>query len=258
VTSLNSNILLLGTTVRAKHIPTRGLLGAIACDSQRNVFGLTARHVLANKIGSHVFDEFGRLLGTEILLDQISSGPQPMINSIGIFAISSDVAVSASCDQITKSAPPAEMKNLIGRPVRKLDYRGWQGATVSQVFGSIQLVPPTGEAQPKYYDAVEIEPNDPESFAASGDAGALVLTDVDEPVGLLMAGSDRRYFLAPISDFLASKQLHLLSSLEAFERELGRPMINPIEILRTLGLRSKLAQNSFRPKSALAKALGED
>jgi hypothetical protein len=141
--------------------------------------------------------------------------PQPMTCAIGLFKISSTLVVDPSVDRLPQLGQPVPVDELIGQQVQKLDWRGRHLATITRLFGSVRVVHPSGGQALRYYDAVELEPKNPQTFGISGDGGALVLTENDEPLGILIAGSDRRYFVAPMLPILTNRQLHLLTLADA-------------------------------------------
>jgi hypothetical protein len=207
--------LTVGMTISSQQRRVRGLLGALAIDPLGDVYGLTARSVLFHGASSVVLDEDKRILGHRTGSALAPSQPQPITRAGGAFRINSGLTVDAAVPDLTGLRPPAIVDDLIGARVRKLDRRGWQVAVISRLFGTIRVNDPAGGQAPRYYDVVELEPNHPRTFGIAGDGGALVVTESDEPLGLLIGGWGRRYFIAPLAPVLADRGLRLLSAADA-------------------------------------------
>jgi hypothetical protein len=225
-----------GMRITPQQQRTSGLLGALAADRGGKVYGLTARHVLSHGVSTVVLDCQQRILGQWRRSGPISSKLEPMADAIGLFRVSPTCLVDAAYEGIPTLPPPASIDELLGQRVHKMDARGRRPAIVTRLYGSIRLVQPTGGPSLRYLGAVELEPEASHGFSVRGDAGALVLTEAGQPFGILIAGSGRRYFVAPLMPVLLDHKLRLLTPRDAAihndnaRKELAKPTPSNDEI----------------------------
>ena len=218
-----------GMRITPQRQRTSGVLGALAADRGGKVYGLTARHVLSHGISTVVLDGQQRILanGADLGRSRRSLSRSPM--PLACFA----------------SVPPVwSMRLMEGygrfRRLRQLmsflvkGFARWTHVVGFQPLSRVCM------ARSGWFSRQVGHHCDTwgqwswnlrrsRGFSAQGDAGALVLTEAGQQVGILIAGSGRRYFVAPLMPVLQDHKLRLLTAQDAAihndnaRKELAKP-----------------------------------
>lgn len=207
---MSKSAIYLGSMLRNANDDGLCTAGAFAQDSEGNQYVLTARvafsrggerSVFAVDTGMHI----GELLDQDHMVDE----RLPFAKTIGAIRLRKDVEIAWGKSENTPiGSPIARTGDLLGRAVERFSCRGCVGSIVS-TFGLVRLSDKFDGAATVYFDVLEGH------FAESqplprGTAGELIVTTAGEPIGLGIAGTPDRYFIAPLAPALDDYGFQLL------------------------------------------------
>lgn len=209
-----------GAIIEQEGSQARARLGLLVVDHDDRVFGLTANHAVMNENALICARVSNHPIGYKVAFRTSTGAARPMFESIAWFEIDENVALDGTRAALN-FASPIEMQYLMGRRVRKFNSPIDQ-ATITALYGTIELIPPLGGPSTLYCDTIEIRADVPERFLEPGDAGALMLTDEPEPrpIGLLVARAESRLFLAPLFELMRALRFKLLTETDAINRNM--------------------------------------
>lgn len=237
-----------GMQIRTQTGRVRARLSLIAVDEIDQRIGLSARHILEYEGGKEVFvfdDSTGVLLGKHVDLPRLVTGEMAPKDGIDINRLIGGFLIGgppqSSVFEISNGAVGgiANPRFLVGSIVKRVDdFVSYRAGKLTSFGGSVSLYNPSDQTDVVYYNVAEISFSDEGiNPVSNGDAGALIVDENNNAVGIIVGGTRERCFVAPLFDFMAVHNLQVLGS-----RPSRKHFSSPNEVSIAMQMRSHLLE----------------